>query len=225
MESEFKNMEYFLSATLKTLQSQTECKDTPKIPQRLKGISQEQLTDFLMQSYRAIVEKRGMEYQDITNAEAGKKIVSVVKWLQGPKYRSTLLLQGTVGSGKTTILQALCSLYAAAGAGPAKCTGLDIYDQYQQQRNGGGGYYELYKKADILLIDDLGTEPVRFQYYGVDYTPVQNLLVFRYSKQLTTVITTNLTDGQLCERYGDRCWDRFAEMGTMLRFSAPSYRK
>ena len=130
-----------------------------------------------------------------------------------------------MGSGKTTILNAVGALYSGAGANPLKCTGLDIYDQYQMQRNGGGGYYELYKTTDILLIDDLWTEPVRFQYYGVDYTPVQNLLVYRYNKQLTTVITTNLTDGQLCERYGDRCWDRFAEMCSILRFTAPSYRK
>lgn len=225
MEPEIKDMKYLLSGTLKTLKAQTESNDTPKIPQRLKGSNPEELVDFLMQAYRAIVEKRGMEFKDITDAEAGKKIAKVVEWLYGPKYRSTLFLQGTVGSGKTTILNAVGALYSGAGASLLKCTGLDIYDQYQMQRNGGGGYYELYKTTDILLIDDLGTEPVRFQYYGVDYTPVQNLLVYRYNKQLTTVITTNLTDGQLCERYGDRCWDRFAEMCSILRFTAPSYRK
>ena len=87
-------MKYLLSGTLKTLKAQTESNDTPKIPQRLKGSDPEQLVDFLMQAYRAIVERRGMEYKDITDAEAGKKIAKVVEWLYGPKYRSTLFLQG-----------------------------------------------------------------------------------------------------------------------------------
>ena len=71
MEPEIKDMKYLLSGTLKTLKAQTESNDTPKIPQRLKGSDPEQLVDFLMQAYRAIVERRGMEYKDITDAEAG----------------------------------------------------------------------------------------------------------------------------------------------------------
>jgi hypothetical protein len=70
MEPEIKDMKYLLSGTLKTLKAQTESNDTPKIPQRLKGSDPEELVDFLMQAYRAIVERRGMEYKDITDAEA-----------------------------------------------------------------------------------------------------------------------------------------------------------
>ena len=63
MEPQIKDMQYLLSATLKTLQNPTESNDTPKIPQRLKGCDPKQLVEFLMQAYRAIVEKRGMEFK------------------------------------------------------------------------------------------------------------------------------------------------------------------
>ena len=36
MEPQIKDMQYLLSATLKTLQNPTESNDTPKIPQRLR---------------------------------------------------------------------------------------------------------------------------------------------------------------------------------------------
>ena len=56
--------------------------------------------------------------------------------------------------------------------------------------------YETYRKltsADMLGIDDLGTEPSEVLDYGNVYTPVIDLLTKRYEEQLFTIITTNLT--------------------------------
>ncbi|MCQ2168550.1 MAG: hypothetical protein MJY69_07830 [Bacteroidales bacterium] len=90
-----------MSAVLKNLREGTGFDKPAKLPASLKGMCPEQIVALLIQTYRTAVEQRGIAYIDITNAEAGRNIVDVVNWMyKTPAYRSTLFLQGTVGSGK-----------------------------------------------------------------------------------------------------------------------------
>lgn len=100
-----------------------------------------------------------------------------------------------------------------------------INDNYQSKLDKERSFYDEFKKADYLFLDDLGTEPDKFKDYGVDYTPIPELLYERYEKQRVTVISTNLPDSKLLSRYGKRIIDRFDEMCQKLLFLAPSYRK
>ena len=72
---------------------------------------------------------------------------------------------------------------------------------------------------------ELGSEPERCQSYGTDYTPVQNLISYRYDRKLPTIVTTNLADDKILDRYGPRMMDRINEMFSILRFKGDSYRK
>ncbi len=222
---EHKEMQHWQSAIQQILLEKPEHNQETKLPLGLKNKDPKELAWILTQAYRAVVEKRGMEFKDIPEAQIGDIIEDVVTWMREPKYRSTLFLQGTVGSGKTSIMRALGIVYSAVGAGYQFCQAIDICEQYRFLRNGDSNYYAYYKEKEKLLVDDLGAEPFRFLHYGVDYTPVQDLLDYRYRKQLTTIITTNLTEEQLIERYGERCWDRFNEMCTVVLFPGPSFRE
>ena len=75
-----------------------------------------------------------------------------------------------------------------------------------------------------LSIDDMGCEPERCCIYGVDYTPIQQILYNRYDRRLPTMITTNLNLELIKDRYGERLLDRFAESYRRVCLDYPSYR-
>lgn len=217
--------ETLMSAVLETLKGPTYSDKYPKLPEKLKEMDTDALARVLLQAYRRLVEKREMEFMDLPEAKLTTTIKSVVGWMHRPKFRSTLFLQGTVGSGKTTILEAVRSLYSTIGVSTVFCTAGDIEDQFQRHCFGERNDYDWYKKVGYLFIDDLGTESVQFKHFGTDHTPIQDLLAFRYKYQLTTIITTNLPKSEIWDRYGERIDDRFDEMCSIIKFSGPSYRK
>jgi DNA replication protein DnaC len=85
------------------------------------------------------------------------------------------------------------------------------------------GYREL-KTVDILMIDDVGTEPKEVMDYGTISTPIVDILEARYNLMKFTLLTTNLTPSELSEKYGPRLADRFREMFHVIGFDHPSYR-
>lgn len=77
----------------------------------------------------------------------------------------------------------------------------------------------------ILVIEDMGQEPLEVQSYGNIYNPVIDILEKRYENARTTFITTNLDPRQLGQRYGKRIQDRLREMMYIIAFDNPSYRR
>lgn len=162
---------------------------------------------------------------EITDAEMAKNIAAVAGWMTGSRLTTSLLLQGTPGSGKTSLMNALYSLYHYYYSNSTyRCTAKMINDNYQSKLDKERSFYDEFKKADYLFVDDLGTEPDKFKDYGVDYTPIPELLYERYERQRVTVISTNLPDSKLMARYGRRIMDRFEEMCQRILFLAPTYR-
>lgn len=196
-----------------------------KLPPQLQENTPEELERALLFAFRKQVEGRGLAYEDVTSTEMGLKIKAVSKWLLGPKHRSCLLLQGSNGNGKSTLLMAIYWVLYAADTSVLQIKCEKLIEYFKLQCYGQSTAFNEYMAARRLCIDELGAEPVRCQVYGVDYTPLQSLLSYRYDKQLPTIMTTNLSDAMIRERYGERISDRFAEMCTILRFSGHSYRK
>lgn len=62
--------------------------------------------------------------------------------------------------------------------------------------------------ADLLVIDDLGTEPL---YKNVTIEYLQLTLDERLREKRTTVITTNLDESTLMSRYGERIFSRLTD--------------
>ena len=62
--------------------------------------------------------------------------------------------------------------------------------------------------ADFVVIDDLGTEPML---KNVTCEYMQLILDERLKNGLTTIITTNLSELQLKERYGERIFSRLSD--------------
>ncbi len=196
-----------------------------KLSYSLRSLSNDELEAAIVSAIKKEVESRGNDFQLPQGSEMSTKIPGVISWLLGPQRRSCLQLQGCPGTGKTTLMNALYDFLRAGEMSVTKTTSQNLYDCFIMQASGASSAFHEYKVQPRLFIDDFGTEPSKCLIWGVEYMPLQTLFDYRYSRQLPTVITTNLSDAMIRERYGERLSDRFAEMCTILRFSGQSYRK
>jgi DNA replication protein DnaC len=128
-----------------------------------------------------------------------------------PHY--ALVLAGPTGNGKTTILACVANDLLTAGRVPLFAKVPDLLDRLREsfrprQDKGEAQFDALYddlKNADVLLLDDLGTEnptpwAVEKLYQLVDY---------RYANGLPMAVTTNLRPAQLAA-LSDRIYSRLA---------------
>lgn len=173
-----------------------------------------QMAARLLGCYGAMVESRGADF--IMDDNTVSKVESVVKWMYSSRKRG-LLLCGTIGNGKTTMLRAISYLF---GSHAMYMEAQSIYDHFRQSRS-----FPSFPSRGILLIDDLGVEPPSSNDFGEVRYPLAELLMARYRHNATTVIATNYTLDQIGQAYGDRVLDRMREMFAQLTYIEPSYRK
>nr|DAL71775.1 MAG TPA: replicative helicase [Caudoviricetes sp.] len=141
-----------------------------------------------------------------------------------------LLLMGTTGTGKTFLLRALSRLFDIPFA-----TARDIADAVADER----AYRELMrlniprwseipKHWNDLIIDDLGAECRSVTVYGRTYYPGESMIFDRaiaFERGFKTHFSTNLTEAELKERYGDRCWSRMSMMCVPVTIVGPDRRQ
>ena len=210
-------------------------------------LSQKQAEDLLMTAYKVQVENRNMSFID--DHKTNDNISKVAKHLVNPK-KFGLMLCGTCGNGKTTLMYAIqsaTSMLSKAGAFNVKILEkektmsgeyVDRWNEYENKISiniihvkeiiaKSKDFHEMenLKNKPYLGIDDMGVEPKEVLDYGNVCNPVLELLEYRYDRQLTTFITTNLTPREIEEHYGVRLADRLREMIEKVVFSDGSYRK
>lgn len=159
------------------------------------------------------VEKRECTF--VLDEHTEDKIGRVTRWLFNSN-KSGLLLMGTLGNGKSTMLKAIRDIfYPYSTIGDAQ----DIFDYFKLEQ--GMRFWN----EKLLLIDDLGVEPLRCLNYGEEYHPISRILLHRYNCQQTTIIATNLGLNEIQERYGDRVVDRMFETYEVIKYDRESYRR
>ena len=178
--------------------------------------------------YSVEVEKRKRKLLNDDNL--AEQIIKTAFYLSQDSYSFGLLLTGPCGTGKTTLMLAIRELITHLFKnGTLGRMGIeinpempllsakDIINQVVKNQN-------LYRRHDILFIDDLGHEPTEIMSYGMIYTPIIDLLEARYKMQKYTLITTNLKSKALREKYGERIADRFNEMMEIVEFNGETFR-
>lgn len=161
--------------------------------------------------------------------EAEAHIQKAAYWLVNQQTKTSLLLLGSVGNGKTTLATAICRLISILYGSPYKSEqkhvtavkAIQIPDIVKQDPE----RWERITKSEMLFVDDFGTENVTVKSWGNEISPVTEMLYYRYDHQLFTILTSNLTIEDLGARYGERIADRMAEMFDRIPFSNPSYRQ
>ena len=183
---------------------------------------------YLLAAYQAEVERRHRVFE--RNEYFDAQLNLIAKYLTGGSKKFGLMFCGLCGNGKTTwakALQLLVSglnlknpinnLYYVFPLCNAKDLAMRSKGNYNDWRN--------VMRYQLMIVDDLGTEPREVMEFGNVYTPLIDLITTRYEEQLYTIFTTNLTPAQLEEKYGKRIVDRLNEMVEKVVFENESYRR
>ena len=183
---------------------------------------------YLLAAYQAEVERRHKVFE--RNEYFDAQLNLIANYLTGGSKKFGLMFCGLCGNGKTTWAKALQLL----------ASGLNLKDPINNQyyvfplwnakdlaMRSKGNYndWRNVMRYQLMIVDDLGTEPREVMEFGNVYTPLIDLITTRYEEQLFTIFTTNLTPAQLEEKYGKRIVDRLNEMVEKVVFENESYRR
>ena len=136
-----------------------------------------------------------------------------------------LLIYGPPGNGKTYASSCIAN-ELIDNMIPVICVSINgLLDRIKQTFNTWGKEGEetilrSLSNADLLIIDDLGTE----QDKDWPKTTVYNILDSRYRNGLPIIVTTNFPLEELKEKYHQRTYDRLLEMCTPVRNDGKSIR-
>lgn len=195
---------------------------------KVRDLDVDTVTKMLSLCYQKEVGNRRIAFN--CDKDTKDKIEKTAKWITGD-YKVGLMVYGSVGNGKTTLLRSinllLKSMYSPDRGWDEKLsieyvTAIEIFnitksdDQHK---------YKRIKDCDVLFIDDLGVEPITAKVWGNEISPITDIIYHRYDEQLCTIITSNLSDEALKERYGLRMADRMVEMFDSINSSGVSYRQ
>ena len=120
-----------------------------------------------------------------------------------------LLLMGKSGLGKTFMLQCIAQRVSQRGHLPTYTSAYRLFETARKAyMENDSDILAPFMNAELLLIDDLGTEPLM---NNVTVTQLFNLLNERQMAGRHTVISTNLSMSELKERYTERITSRFLD--------------
>lgn len=149
-----------------------------------------------------------------------RQLEMVAHWLVSHEKKWGLLLNGIPGNGKTTTLLAIRKVINALELedpnpisenkllGFRMQTAKELCDVAVKDKTA----FKQYMSSAILGIDEFGLEPTVVSSYGNNYTPISDLLAYRYEARLATIMTTNIANVDIRPKYGDRIAARMNEM-------------
>lgn len=161
----------------------------------------------------------------IKNQKQREDMQKMIAWLKAyaaklpnVKYK-TLALMGGTGTGKTTLAGALALAAVEGGKSALILSAYELNNLFLKCHTSPiserDGILRDVMRADLLVIDDLGTEPV-LRNVTLEYLLV--LLEERLRAGLCTTLTTNLSMATLRERYQERVCSRLSDRDTARIF-------
>ena len=122
-------------------------------------------------------------------------------------YRNYLLIGGT-GLGKTHLSTSVAKTAIERGFDVLYVTAMGLLSDFEEKRFGNGGSLkneiERYMNAELLIIDDLGTEITNQFSLACIYDVINE----RINRRRSTIINTNLSKKDLESRYNERITSR-----------------
>lgn len=145
---------------------------------------------------------------------------------QAPKALiPNLLLSGKSGLGKTFLMHAMTKRLLSRGLNALLLSAYQFFDIARNAYFGrNADALEDVLRADALLIDDLGCEPLMENITIIQW---YNLLNERASRGLATAISTNLTLAEIKQRYTERIASRLSDVSAwrLLQFFGEDIRR
>lgn len=120
-----------------------------------------------------------------------------------------LLFTGQSGLGKTYLMHAVAHRVTARGFAAEYVSAFKLLEVMRRSYfENNAGLLDALIQVPLLLIDDLGTEPLM---ENITVTQLFNLLNERQNRKRHTVISTNLTIPELKQRYTERITSRLLD--------------
>ena len=188
------------------------------------------LYNCLLHYYEKEVRMRGREF--VWSKEIESNMSAFTEMLCDTTNVFGVMLVGTIGNGKSTMAKAFleaCQFLERQGRWPfindnvKRIHARRLVELYIERKE---KFYE-YENCNFLIIDDFGTEPFEIINYGAKFYPMYDLIESRYDNYKFTIITSNLTNEMIEQKYVERMNDRLLEMFPINRrivFTDSSYR-
>ncbi len=168
---------------------------------------------------------------DEHHREVIRDIFAWCMMMPGPyNPRKGLWLCGSIGTGKSTmllIIKEFCKLVRPSENGwPYSYKIIRATELCKEFAQRGYEGLEQYVESNRLAIDEVGAENLSVAHYGMTENVIQYILQHRYDRrhQAFTHVSTNLTEENLRQMYGDRIYDRCRELFNIVPFTGPSHR-
>ena len=148
-----------------------------------------------------------------------KNMIQIVKKAQNfttnfDNEHKNLLIYGNTGLGKTFLTNCIAKEILTSGHTVLYYTTFSLFDmlskytfKYEDYPKESFSYREGLLSCELLIIDDLGTEITSTFTIEQLYSIINERLL----NNLSTVISTNLTPGQINLRYGERIFSRLSK--------------
>lgn len=142
-------------------------------------------------------------------------------------YIKSVVLTGYVGTGKTNIASSMANEFVDNGFYTLFIPSIKLSDTLLSYHlaplSEKKQVIEPFEECDVLIIDDLGTEPM-LKNVTIEYLLM--LISSRLIDNKLTIITTNLNLEQLNDRYGERIFSRLADkkQGIVIEFTGEDLR-
>ncbi len=119
--------------------------------------------------------------------------------------RPNLLLIGNPGLGKSFLMECIARRLYIKTQKILYISSFDLFSCFHKNRLGELNDINLIDEADVILLDDLGTEPMT---QNVTREYFQRLIDRRFASRKPIIIATNLQESQIRSRYGERLASR-----------------
>lgn len=138
----------------------------------------------------------------------------------------SILLMGGTGLGKTHMSSAVAKKVIEKGNDVFYTGAIDLFSRFETQRFRSYSYeesdtLERYFECDLLIIDDLGTELIN----QFSVSTLYNLINERISRKKPTIISTNMSQKDILQKYTDRIASRIFGEYIVLPFIGEDIRK
>lgn len=145
----------------------------------------------------------------IMNAHDIKAMEVLSTWCNNyPNVSKTNInIIGASGAGKTVLLECIAGELLKKGYVVCFKTAFELNEIARLYHTGKSFGLSDAMDAEILLIDDLGTEPLL---KNVTKEYLYNIINMRQVKNLPTIISTNLSQEDILNRYDERIYSRLA---------------
>lgn len=134
----------------------------------------------------------------------------------------SLLFSGATGLGKTFLSACIARQVADRGYSVVYDTAARLFADFEAEKFGGAeGLSRKYLKCDLLIIDDLGTEMTTQFTVSALYAVVNT----RMMERRATIISTNLSDKEIEDRYNPQIVSRLLGTYRLVQFAGDDIRR